>query len=198
MSVYVLSSVAAQKEGVKLTFSHTDSEISQKEVLLLTEKSYRKMGAPSKGATLSEADMEGYRLLHRRYHAIRRALSVLSAADNSERMLYRKLRARGISHEYACFAVAYVKKNDLIREREQLNRLIVRLANEKLYGQARIVRALNEKGYRISEINESLTECIESGAVDFSENLRALYEKKKPKDDSERKKIAYNYGYRAD
>lgn len=198
MSFYVLTAVKPQNEGIKLTFSCADKKDAPSEVLLLTENSYRKKGAPIKGTILSEEDMESYRLSHRRYHAVRRALSILSASDNSERMLYRKLRSRGILHEDACFAVAYAKKNCLIREREQLERLILRLANEKLYGRARIVRALNEKGYRITEINEILASCTESGTVDFSENLRALYEKKMPKDDSQRKKLAYSYGYHTD
>ena len=135
------------------------------------------------------------RSAHRRYEAVRRALSILAAADNSAAMLYRKLRLRSIAREDAAFAVAYVQKKGLIREREQLYRQIAKLANEKLYGPARILAALCEKGYRAADIRACIDGLVAQGELDFNEIRRTLYEKKKPQDEAVRQKLAFKHGF---
>lgn len=194
MTFYVLTQIAHGKSTLTLTLL-PDRQDAEKERLFITEKSYEKLGAPKKGSILSEEDAEKLRLAHRRYEAVRRALSILAFSDNSEAMLMRKLCARKIRREDAAFALAYVKSKGLIRERDQLDRLVMRLAHEKLYGRTRIVRALCEKGYRAEDIRESIDGLCEEGELDFDEIKRALFEKKQPKDEVERRKIAYTHGF---
>ena len=196
MIFYIVSAVSSVRDGVKITLlSDEKAEKEKKESLLLTEKSYQMLGAPQKGRIYSQEDAAPLFRAHRRYEAVRRALMILGAFDQSEKMLYRKLRERHFAHEDALFALAYVKKRGLIREKEQLARLVVRLANEKLYGRARITSALVAKGYRSSDIGEALQNALSEGEIDFAENLRTLFEKKKAQDALARKKLAYNYGY---
>ena len=196
MTFYVLTGIVRNRGQLTLTLTSADGVSPQtNERLLLTEKSYAKLGAPKKGTILSEENAEEMRTAHRRYEAVRRALSILAASDNSEAMLYRKLCMRKIERDDAAFAVAYVKAKGLIREQEQLARMVTRLANEKLYGRTRIVHTLSAKGYRIADINESIDTLCARGELDFEKLKLALYEKKKPKDDAEKRKLAYAHGF---
>ena len=198
MNFYVLTHIVRGQNGLTLTLLSDQEDTTKKERLFITEKSYEKLNAPIKGTILSEEDAEKIRLAHRRYEAVRRALSILSFSDNSEVMLYRKLCQRGIRREDASFALAYVKSKGLIREHEQLKRLVIRLANEKLYGRTRILHALCEKGYRAEDISKSIDTLCAQGELDFAEIKRALYEKKAPKDEAEKRKIAYTHGFLPD
>ena len=196
MVFYVLTGIVRARGQLTLTVKPSDASAADKgERLLLTEKSYEKLGAPTKGTILPEERVDEFRLAHRRYEAVRRAASILATSDNSEAMLYRKLCMRKIRREDAAFAVAYVKAKGLIREREQLDRLVMRLANEKFYGRTRIVHALCEKGYRAPDVNESIDALVTRGDLDFEEIRRALFAKKQPKDENERRKLAYTHGF---
>ena len=197
MTCYLLTRVTHGQGTVTLTLQIAEggAENAQSERLFLTERSYDKLGAPKKGTILSEESAEALRTAHRRYEAVRRATSILAYADNSEAMLLHKLRARNIRGEDAAFALAYVKAKGLIRERDQLERLVTRLANERLYGRSRILRALRGKGYRTADIEACIDALCADGTLDFDRIRRTLLEKKAPKDDLERKKLLYTHGF---
>ena len=197
MICYLLTRVTHGQGTVTLTLQKAEDEPAKVpgERLFLTERSYEKLGAPRKGTILSEESAEALRTAHRRYEAVRRATSILAYADNSEAMLLHKLRARKIRSEDAAFARAYVKAKGLIRERDQLERLVTRLANEKLYGRSRILRALCGKGYRAADIEACIDALCADGTLDFDCIKRTLLEKKAPKDGLERKKLLYTHGF---
>ena len=133
------------------------------------------------------------------YRATKKALSYLSVSDVSERGLVMKLRRAGFSREVAESVAADMQGHGYINEKRQLERLILREANEKLRGKRVIVPRLIAKGYSQRAVNEVLDELILRGEVSFSENAKRLCDKLLPDKTSEDevKKLLYKYGYGA-
>ena len=151
----------------------------------------------SRGDELADAALSEIEDADKRYRATKKALSLLSISDVSERGLVLKLRRAGYSREVAEAVALEMMSHGYINEKRQLSRLILREANEKLRGKAQIIPRLVTKGYSVRDINEALEELISSGEVSFSENARKLREKMLPSDagEDEVKKLLYKYGY---
>ena len=163
--------------------------------LFVTHDAYVHVGAPARGEEISEDTLAELRREDGHYRALRHALYLLSFADNSRTQLLRKLRSKGYSSEAASFAVSEAVRLGYVREREQLERYVRVLANDRLYGRRRIVASLSAKGYRAADITAVIDTLCESGLIDFNENFLRLCEKKSDGTDESRAKLRYTYGY---
>ena len=110
MAFYVLTGIVRARGHLTLTLKPADgADTDNPERLLLTEKSYEKLGAPTKGTILPEERVDEFRLAHRRYEAVRRATSILAASDNSEAMLYMAFVAIA-TYAQTSFEIGYALK----------------------------------------------------------------------------------------
>ena len=165
--------------------------------LTVSKIEYSCLGSPERGEEIDEGTVEHLMELDEQFRALRRALSFLSYADNSERGLMQKLLRAGYSRDSAELAIKECVRLGYIRELEQLKRLIESYANAKLRGPLYIKAALMQKGYSSRDISEAMSELISTGEIDFGESFRRLLEKYSPSDDEERRMLAKKYGYRS-
>ena len=187
------------KESSKLTLTLTSPE-GNKDTLCFTLflDDYRALGEPVVGTLLSPARLEALETAHKRREACRRALSLLEHGDNSQRLLYRKLRMRGFSEDASFFALSYVRERGWLNEEEQLRRLIVRLAEEKLWGEGRILPFCVGKGYRSDDVRALVTVLEEEGLLDFSRTKKRLFQKARPSTEKEWRACLYKHGFSTD
>lgn len=157
---------------------------------------YSSLGSPSRGEEIDSETVRELEEADEQFRALRRALSFLSYADNSERGLVMKLMRAGFPRRVAEEAVAECVSHGYIRERDQLARLIVTAAEVKLRGPLYIKAYLMQKGYSSSDISEVTDELISSGEVCFPECFRRLCERLGPVGEEERMMLAKKYGYR--
>ena len=130
------------------------------------------------------------------FRALKRALSLLSYSDNSERTLTMKLLRAGFSRRAAEEAVRDCAAHGFIKEKEQILRLVATLANTRLYGAGYIRKYLLSRGYSQRDINEAISELVDSGEIDFDESFRRLAEKKGVADPEQCRMLAYKYGFK--
>ncbi len=159
---------------------------------------YSQLGRPIRGSELSDEDMALIRREDEYVRAKKRALWLLSYADNNERNLKLKLRARGFSSEVAAEVSGEMVSLGYINESAQLERLILAEANVRLYGPGKIIPRLAAKGYSVSDIKRTLARLVEIGEIDFKANSDALIEKKLSRDagEEERRALLMKNGYR--
>lgn len=131
-----------------------------------------------------------------KYRAMKKALSILSLADNTTKALYTKLVRCGFSREVARECVEECLSLGYIDEHRQLAIAITREANTALRGRAYIIRKLAGKGYRPGMIGEVIDELVARGEVDFTENFERLVLRLGATDEEARRILAYKYGYR--
>ena len=155
------------------------------------------IGSPSVGQTLSECQMDEIVRYDTLYRARKKALSILSYADNNRQSLMRKLRHAGFSYDLCLRVCEEMVSHGYIREREQLGRLILTEANVKLRGPSRITASLVSKGYSPTDVREVMWGLVEKGEIDFKRNAGLLVEKKLPEAEiEEKKKLLYKNGYK--
>ena len=108
-----------------------------------------------------------------------------------------KLLRAGFSHEISDRVCEKMVSYGYINEKNQLERLILVEANEKLRGPLRIVPNLVNKGYSSSDVRTVLNRLVDEGEINFKENSRRLAEKKLPDDFDEEdlKKLLYKNGF---
>lgn len=111
-----------------------------------------------KGSVLDTAALSSLTDAQQTLYARNRALSILSAGDCSEKMLYDKLIGRGIGEEYAAAAVAYCVAKGFADDARLLPRFIQHYFETKGYGILRVRQALAQKGFDRSLIDEALAE----------------------------------------
>ena len=128
--------------------------------------------------------------------AKRRALSILSYADNSKATLRQKLRQAGVGRECAERVTEEMVSLGYIDEHRQLERLVSRLAGESLFGPKKIMARLVSKGYAGASVRQAMRLLTERGEVDFAESRRLLLEKYGVSDGTEEaSKLLYKNGY---
>ena len=128
--------------------------------------------------------------------ALKKALSILSYADNSCRFLKRKLVEAGHKRDVADRVVNRVIELGYIDEPRQIERLVLANARQ-LFGPHKITARIYAKGYGMSEIKSVMSALTASGEIDFRENLGMLIEKKLGADptDEDKQKLMHKYGY---
>ena len=159
---------------------------------------YHELGEPLAGAILTDEELSEIKIADEGGRATKKALSLLSYADVSERNMVAKLRRSGYSHASATEAAREMVMHGYSDEHRQLLRLVEREANSNLYGPMRILPKLMQKGYRSDAIKAAMHELCEDGSVDFVQNAARLAEKRLAADatDDDRRALLYKYGYK--
>jgi regulatory protein len=111
-----------------------------------------------KGSVLDTAALSSLTDAQHTLYARNRALSILSAGDCSEKMLYDKLVGRGIEEEYAASAVAYCVEKGFADDARLLPRFLKHYFETKGYGIMRVRQTLVQKGFSRVMIDEALAE----------------------------------------
>lgn len=158
---------------------------------------YAEIGAPVRGAEISDGDFLGVAYADEVYRATKKALSLLAYADNNIKNLKLKLIRAGFSRDAADAASEEMQRNGYINEARQLERLILSEANSNLKGRALIVPKLVSKGYKKDEVEAVLDALLESGEIDFAEIKERLISKKlgESADSEAVKKLLYKNGF---
>lgn len=152
------------------------------------------------GLSVGEIDEDSYSKIKARdlyVRGKRKALSLLSFADNSKSALKQKLYHYGIDRETSERIIEEMTSLGYINEDAQLSRMIERLANGQLMGPKKILMRLVSKGYSAGDVKRVMRALTEGGEVDFSENKRLLLEKHSVADGDteEENRVLYKNGY---
>ena len=159
---------------------------------------YADMGCPEVGDLLTEDQLSMLKEADELHRARKKALSLLSYADNNRRNLMTKLSRAGFSRDVASDITDEMVSLGYVNEERQLQRLVLNEANVKLRGPGRIIPALVAKGYSSSDVRKVLKDLCDSGEIDFKKNAKLFIEKKLPQDTDieEKKKILFKNGYK--
>ena len=172
----------------------------EREKLYISRTEYARCGSPERG---EEIDEDTYYRMARfdEYHkAKKKALSILTYGDNNRKNLIRKLRVAGFAPDLAEMICREMVSLGYINERDQLERLILSEANDKLQGPNKIFAKLIDKGYTSPDIREVMNQLVERGEINFKNNAYRLIEKKLTKGATaeEKKTLLYKNGYKYD
>jgi SOS response regulatory protein OraA/RecX len=170
----------------------------EREKLYISQTEYVRCGSPERG---EEIDEDTYMRMARfdEYHkAKKKALSILAYGDNNQKNLIRKLRIAGFAPDLAALITREMVAYGYIDERDQLKRLILAEANDKLQGPNKIFAKLTAKGYESSDIRDVMQSLVEAGEINFKSNAYSLIEKKLPSSatSDEKKTLLYKNGYK--
>lgn len=159
---------------------------------------YNEIGMPTRGSQINDGAME---LILREDEYVRckkRALYLLSIADNNEKNLFQKLRAKGFCSEISGEVCREMVSLGYINEDSQIERIVLREANGKLFGPRKIVANLAGKGYSLSKIKDAISTLSDNGEIDFQKNASLLLSRKLDEDASEEERLAVliKYGYK--
>lgn len=167
----------------------------EKKCLTVNRELYQNLGSPGKDTDISEQVYAELVSADEYYRATVMALRSLSYSDNSKRRLYEKLRKKGISQNVARTVVLDMITLGYLDEKKQLYTLVLRLANDSLFGEYRIIAKLSSLGYAPSDIRSVLDGLKNDGEIDFDNNFVRLVEKKLT-DDIDISALKYKWGYR--
>ena len=164
----------------------------------ISDAVYSSIGRPAPHTLLGERELSVIKYADELYRAEKKALSLLSYADNNERTLRAKLIRAGFSREIADEICEKMVSLGYINESRQLERLILNEANYKLRGPLKIMPYLAAKGYATADIRRVMQDLSERGELDFQKNAERLIEKKLPDDatDEEKKNLLFRNGYK--
>ena len=157
---------------------------------------YASIGAPLRGAPLSECDLVDIRHDDEIYRATRKAYSLIGASDKSKYALRIKLLHAGFSGEAADTAIERCLELGYLDEERQLLRAVEKEANYSLRGKYGIKRKLATKGYSLSDIDRAIRVLVERGDLDFDANFELLAEKKGAETEEERFALKHRFGYK--
>ena len=136
-------------------------------------------------STLSEFDL-----------CLKKALSLLSYADNNRRTLYTKLVRQGYDRNIATQVVEECVSLGYINEIRQIERIILSEVNISLRGEGYVVKKLISKGYNTEDIRICMSKLTENGEINFADSFSRLCQKRGAADDEEKKALAYKFGYK--
>ena len=170
----------------------------EKLVLVVDKATYMSLGSPARSHEITEEEMALMRTSDNEYRALKKALSLLSYADNSKRNLKMKLLRAGFPPSAVDGAIREVVRLGYLNEDEQLRRAILYEVNSRLTGPIKLISKLSSKGYSVSLIKETVAELSDEGLIDFEENRRAVIEKKLDLDATpeQKQKLLKSYGYK--
>ena len=180
------------KEGGRVSVGITDDGLDLR--LNISASLYSSMSFV-RGSTLTDDELATLTREDEEYRAMKKALSLLGYSDKNRRELYMRLVREGFSREVASAVVETCLGLGYIRERDQLERLILREANVNLRGPRYIRDKLAAKGYSRADIDAVTESLVDSGEIDFRENLLRLAEKRGADSPDELRALAYKYGF---
>ena len=151
----------------------------------------------SSGDEITEDDLSAIKARDAYIRGKLKALSLLSFADNSKATLRMKLLRFGTDKETAERIVDEMVSLGYLNEENQIDRLVMRLACDRLFGPKKIIAQLASKGYSASDVRSAIRRLCDSGEIDFAENKRRLLEKYSVEDGDcdEENKILYKNGF---
>lgn len=161
---------------------------------------YMNIGAPLPSDEISEEHFSEIISSDELFRATKKALALLSYADNNARTLAQKLRRAGFSAAASDECVEEMIRHGYINEQRQLERLVSAEVNLKLTGRAKLVPKLMSKGYRRDDIEAVTDRLAESGEIDFDRAKAELIRKKlgeAPKE-CEVRALLYKNGFHTD
>ena len=164
----------------------------------VTERAFCDIGKPSRGEELDGDTVGAIKLCDEYIRAKRKALSLLSYADNSERGLVLKLRRAGFAREISEEVSREMVSLGYINEDRSLERLLLSEANLKLRGPSKLIPCAVSRGYSPADAKRVLSRLVESGEVDLRRNADALVKRKlgDAPDPEERRALLYKNGYK--
>lgn len=164
----------------------------------LSEGTYREIGCPLSGDTVSEEELALLSERDRHQRARKSAFRILSYSDNSRSALIGKLVHAGFERALAERVCDEMQAHGYLNEDSQLERAVIKYANDALLGKYKIAARLAAKGYRSSAVFAKISELLERGEIDFSDSFCRLKEKKLPREHTheDEVKLLYKYGYR--
>ena len=173
------------------------AEEGEKVAYTVSERLYSELSGFAVGEEIDADTLEKIKCEDEYYTAKKKALSLLSYADNNERELINKLRARGVTENVAAEVALEMVRLGYINEDRQLERIILNEANVKLRGQRRILSSLISKGYKSEKVKEVMSALVNSGEIDFMKNAKRLVDKKLGEDctEDDRRALLYKNGY---
>lgn len=161
----------------------------------LCGRAYREIGAPTVGEVL-DGVLDDILLADESYRAEKKALSLLSYADNNRHTLQMKLMRAGFGRDISREVTEEMVRLGYINEQAQLERLILNEANVKLSGPGKLVPKLCAKGFKMTDVKAELHRLIGSGVINFEDNKQRLISKKaSDSSDDEIRALLYKYGY---
>lgn len=185
--------VRPQSTSGRLRIGASDGE--NKYDYSLSESEYSALGSLLSGDLIDEDTHNKIRSFDLLYRARKKALGILSYADNSEQALIRKLRMAGFSSEISRLVGAEMVSRGYVNDSRQLKRFISAEVRINKTGPAKLIPKLMAKGYTRSDITTVLDELVCSGEVNFEEAKKALIEKLDGESDEIIKKTLYKNGY---
>lgn len=188
--------ISIRPEGKARTHLRIKVDFGQEQkTFTVSEGTYREIGCPLSGEIIDGEALEQLIREGGERDALKRALSILSYADNNKKSLARKLYLAGFNKSEVEYALRECIAHGYIDERRQLERLIISL-HEKLIGPSKIYARLLSKGYSGADISAVMSRLASDGELDFSESKRRLLEKFRPEGHLEKQKLLYKYGYK--
>ena len=174
------------------------SEEGERSRYTVSESFYIGLGSPLSGYVFSDSELEVVREEDDRIRATKKALSILSYADNNEKSLENKLTRAGFSRRVSRRVTEEMATLGYIDEERQLRRLILKEANLNLCGYSKLLPKLVSKGYRAQSVKAVVLSLVSEGEIDFKANAKKLIEKRLPEDASitEKKALLYKNGYK--
>lgn len=155
MNYYVLN-IFEGRSGYGVTVRCDD--ISEEDKTYYVSAHYIKRKNLSKGAALSEEELEDLSHTHILRRAVLKAADILASGDYSKIRLTSKLTEKGFDRDIALEAAKYMEERGYIKEKEQAARLALYQAEVKLRGKKRIMAELSAKGYGKTAINHAIAE----------------------------------------
>ncbi len=191
-----ISYIRTSKDGTLLLLGTVGEGESAR--YTISDAVYSSIGRPAPHTLLGERELSVIKYADELYRAEKKALSLLSYADNNERTLRAKLIRAGFYREIADEICEKMVSLGYINESRQLERLILNEANYKLRGPLKIMPYLAAKGYATADIRRVMQDLSERGELDFQKNAERLIEKKLPDDatDEEKKNLLFRNGYK--
>ena len=167
----------------------------EKQDFSLSESEYSAVGSPLSGDIIDADIRERMAEFDLHFRARKKALGILSYADNSEISLIRKLRTAGFSEKLSRTVAEEMVMRGYINENRQLKHLISTEVRLHMTGPKKLIPKLMAKGYKRSDIDIALDELTECGEVDFAEAKARLLMGLRREDTELIKKTLYKNGY---
>ncbi len=170
----------------------------EKKAYAVLAAEYSACGSPIRGDILDFDTIARFSASNESYKAMKKALSLLSYTDNSEKNLRLKLMRAGFSRDVAEEATMEAVRLGYINEDAQLERIILHEVNMKLTGPMKLIPKLAAKGYSVSDIKRVVSRLSDMGEIDFAANRERLINEKLPDDfeSDEKYKLLRKYGYK--
>jgi SOS response regulatory protein OraA/RecX len=181
-----------KRTKLKLTFENTEGEPFE---YIVSEGTYRDIGCPLSGDFLPSELIRELVREDEEIRALKKALGILSYADNSCARLRMKLARAGFSKKASEEAVKNLIRMGLLDDNRQVKIRVEALWRSQLAGPRKIMAKLVSEGYSSSDVRAAIEELKSEETIDFSLSKRLLLEKKRPESYEDKQKLLYRYGY---